>query len=104
MALFILFSGFCVRLVNIKVYWKWIYWSSFFQAGFTAALINEFEGLNLTCSSPICPYPNGNSVLELLGIQDSRDKWESVWVLLGLSFGARVLNFFVLKFLHKEKN
>jgi len=103
LALFILFGGFCVKLENIVEFWKWVYWISFFQYGFTAAAINEFSGLTFDCSSPICPYLDGESVLISLGI-DERDKWQCIYILLCFLVGIRSINYFVLRFLFREKH
>jgi len=103
LALFILFGGFCVNVKNIATGWKWVYWSSFFQYGFTAAVINEFSGLQFDCDSPPCAYPDGTAVLSNLGIDD-RNKWQCLYILASLSLGLRVLNYMVLRFLFKEKH
>jgi len=38
----IIFSGFLQRFSNIRVWFKWLYWISFFQWGFRGLVLNEF--------------------------------------------------------------
>jgi hypothetical protein len=99
----LLFGGFCVKPDNIRVFYKWAYWSSFFQYAFTAATINEFEDLKFTCDGLVCPYPDGTSVLDYLDIEH-RDKWWCIYTLCMIVVVLRIINYLVLRFLFKEKN
>jgi len=48
-----LFSGFMVPFNRIPVYFKWIYYASFFQYGLGLLLINEFEDVVFSdCDAP----------------------------------------------------
>lgn len=103
LAVFILFNGFCVRPSNIKIIWKWAYWGSFFQYAFSAAMINEFRGLTFDCPTGYCPDPTGEAVIQSLDLEN-RDEWTCIYVLLCLTVGSRVINYFALRFLFEEKN
>ena len=58
----ILFSGFLVRPDNIPIYFKWIYWGSFFQYGYQIIAVNEFKDRTFDVCNPItdiCPVGPG---------------------------------------------
>jgi len=74
----VLFSGFLVPRSAIPKFLVWIYWASPVQYAFHALLINEFDGLNLTCTAAgllplnaaipdalkVCPVSTGTAYVE----------------------------------------
>lgn len=51
LVLYLLPSGFLIKLSSLPVYWRWLEYISFFRFGFESLVINEFSGLTFTCSN-----------------------------------------------------
>lgn len=103
---FVFFGGFAVTKDNIITMWKWAYWVSFFQYSFTGMMVNEFEGRNFDCSgvpANQCYFSDGDQVLSFYDI-DNRDKWECIWILLGMIAAYRIGAYLALRFIIKEKS
>jgi ABC-type multidrug transport system ATPase subunit len=74
---FIIIAGFYIPLINMHVGIKWASYLSFARYGYSAVLVNEFEGRDIPCSDDDaaisiggvdqCPLP-GDSVYESVGI------------------------------------
>jgi ABC-type multidrug transport system ATPase subunit/ABC-type multidrug transport system permease subunit len=103
---FVFFGGFAVTKNNIITMWKWAYWVSFFQYSFTGMMVNEFEGRTFDCgSTPAdkCYFSDGEQVLVFYDI-DNRDKWQCIWILLGMIGAYRLGAYLSLRFIIKEKS
>ena len=59
MLIFILFSGFYANTSLIPVWLRWLQWISPMRYTYSALVLNQFSGLNFTCSEPIGCIPNG---------------------------------------------
>ncbi|KAL2789133.1 ABC-2 type transporter-domain-containing protein [Aspergillus keveii] len=56
--LFILTSGYLVQWPGAQVWLRWFYYVNPFGLGFASLMVNEFKGLNMTCTSESL-IPNG---------------------------------------------
>ncbi|KAL2824025.1 ABC-2 type transporter-domain-containing protein [Aspergillus cavernicola] len=56
--LFILTSGYLVQWPSAQVWLRWFYYINPFGLGFASLMVNEFKGLNMTCTSESL-IPNG---------------------------------------------
>ncbi|KAJ3412935.1 hypothetical protein HDV05_008723 [Chytridiales sp. JEL 0842] len=83
----LLFSGFLVNSSNMPKGWTWCYWSAHFQWGFTGMMLNEFGD---------DPTPSSVATLKYLGIDNGREKWVCVYVLIGFVVVWRVLGYLFL--------
>jgi ABC-type multidrug transport system permease subunit len=117
--LFFLFAGFFIS--NIPDWWIWMEYWSWFKYVFGALMVNEFAGATFICPSNTTSnatlaenatavasnltqpcISTGEDVLILFGVADvSVVNW--CMVLLGMIIAYRILAFFVLAYLHKEK-
>lgn len=124
--LFLMFGGFYITLDSIPVYYKWIYYISYFRYAYESLLANEFRGLEFDCKpeDPACiptgahlhlglnrlhccvslirPREPGEVQLDRLGMGDV-DIWINVAILAGMAIGYRFLAYVCLRFLYKEK-
>jgi ABC-type multidrug transport system permease subunit len=95
---FFIIGGFYIPLSNMHVGIKWASYISFARYGYSALLINEFEGRLIPCSDEVaavsigatdeCPMP-GDSVYETVGIDGVfANYWFNIFVVfvLQLSF------------------
>eukprot|EP01095_Lingulamoeba_sp_RSL-Kostka_P007505 TRINITY_DN239_c4_g1_i1.p1 TRINITY_DN239_c4_g1~~TRINITY_DN239_c4_g1_i1.p1 ORF type:complete len:467 (-),score=145.58 TRINITY_DN239_c4_g1_i1:119-1519(-) len=90
--LFSLFAGFIIPRLSIPKYIRFVHYISFYTYPLEALAINEFNGLNLTCSEneyiqihidpndynitkPYCPYQNGTFFLEQQFTMHSDFEW-----------------------------
>jgi len=55
--------GFYINIDNIPIYYKWIYYISFFRYSYEALLANEFRGLQFACNNSSC-IPTGTLSLK----------------------------------------
>ena len=65
-------------------------------------MINEFTGLNFTCTADTFCLDTGEAVLEERSMGD-RDMWEELAKLFALMVGFRILAYLALRFMHREK-
>eukprot|EP00818_Percolomonas_sp_WS_P003510 CAMPEP_0117454074 /NCGR_PEP_ID=MMETSP0759-20121206/10598_1 /TAXON_ID=63605 /ORGANISM="Percolomonas cosmopolitus, Strain WS" /LENGTH=844 /DNA_ID=CAMNT_0005247219 /DNA_START=8 /DNA_END=2543 /DNA_ORIENTATION=+ len=99
-----IFSGFYISVVDIPPYWIWMYYCSFFSAGFLGLVVNEFDGLAFHCTKEqlipgtnICSITSGRQVLELYGFDYPYwSVWICVIILLAFIVLFKVLGFVVL--------
>jgi len=105
-----LFAGFYVSLSSIPDWLSWIQYISVYKWGYQALLVNEFTGLNFTCTESqyvqvptsrgiinVCPITEGEQVLNSLGYTFDWDYWIAVGVLLGLGVFFRITALIALK-------
>ena len=99
----IIFSGYLQRFENIKVWFRWLYWTSFFQWGFRSLCLTQFTQ-NETfdqCDSlnPVeCPFGAGQVsqgiVLDILGFSGEHfgthlnEAWPVLFIYLLVLCGA----------------
>jgi len=86
---FFIMGGFYIPLVNMHVGIKWVSYISFARYGYSALLVNEFEGRYIPCADDDvavsiganeCPMP-GDSVYESTGIEDVfSNYWFNIFV------------------------
>ena len=125
--LMLLFGGFYVNNDNVPVYFEWLKYWSFFYWGYGILVWNELHDFNngkgflgfcnctLSQSCPCCNditvptntstcdyYVSGKEELRLLGLQNT-EIWQNFAILLGMIVGYRILCYFALRYLHKEK-
>ena len=95
---FFILSGFYIPLFNMHWGIKWMTYVSFGRYGFSALLINEFEGRSIPCSdevaitigeSDVCPLP-GDNVIESIGIEGA---FANYWFNVAI---CAILNIFFL--------
>mmetsp|Transcript_2494 Transcript_2494/g.5221 ORF Transcript_2494/g.5221 Transcript_2494/m.5221 type:complete len:152 (-) Transcript_2494:231-686(-) len=108
-------AGLFIQLDSIPVYFRWIQYLSLWRYGFEALAINEFTGLNFTCTAnetvyvpcatgtcPRCPIPNGESVLIQLGF-DGNSFWVQIAVILALFGLFRFLGWLALEIYGRKR-
>jgi ABC-type multidrug transport system permease subunit len=86
-----LFSGFLISKDSLPEGWKWCWWTTHFQWGFTALAVNEFGAANEDENGE-----RGQRTLEYFSIGDGRDRWVCLWALLGFVVFWRILGFLAL--------
>eukprot|EP00128_Syssomonas_multiformis_P013525 Colp12_sorted_trinity150504_noHs@26050 len=105
-----LFSGYLIRPEQIPVYFKWLYYLSFYQYGFQITSVNEFETLVFepctdSADSGRCPFGpkgTGKSVLGFLDY-DPADTPRNVYILLGYLGFLILAGYFVLKYQARKR-
>lgn len=103
----VIFSGFFVTAESIPGPFRWLTWLSFIRYAWSALMNEEFNGLDLHCTSDQelrstqgnttvtqCPYTKGEQVLEARDVVDI-DSWIVVLLLYGVAFMLRVIAFFI---------
>lgn len=90
-------GGFYIPLQNMHPGVAWASWLSFARYGYSALIINEFEGRDIPCTeddiavtigtSDECPLP-GEEVIRSLGIEGVA---ENYWFNVGMVIGLQVL-------------
>ncbi|KAL6064490.1 ABC2 type transporter superfamily protein, variant 2 [Balamuthia mandrillaris] len=106
----LLFCGFLIYSDSIPPWFIWIYWIDHLRYAYEALIINEFNGLELSCSSDelqppqdvadgslfngtqVCPFTEGDEYLSSL---DARTNLSYRWIYLAAMWGI----FFVYTFL-----
>jgi len=103
-----IFSGFFVNAQTSPAFLNWIKWISPMKYAFVSLIKNEFEGLDITCSSSqytsvtingtqhlVCPLQHGEQVISVLGFDNQGSIGVNLGVLacmyiilLGLAYGA----------------
>jgi ABC-type multidrug transport system ATPase subunit len=95
---FFILGGFYIPLANMHAGIKWATYTSFARYGFSALLINEFEGRDIPCadedvaislggaSGDECPVP-GDSVFESVGLEGI---FTSYWFNIGITAALQV--------------
>jgi ABC-type multidrug transport system permease subunit len=88
--LFLILGGFYIPLQNMHVGIYWASWLSFARYGYSALILNEYQGRDIPCSpdpvavqignSDACPLP-GEEVIQSLGIEGVA---ESYWFNIGM--------------------
>jgi ABC-type multidrug transport system ATPase subunit/ABC-type multidrug transport system permease subunit len=93
---FMIMGGFYIPLQSIHVGIRWATWLSFARYGYSALIINEFEGRDIPCSDDVsvqvgpvgtCPLP-GEDVIADMGITGIT---ESYWFNIGMVFALQVV-------------
>jgi len=97
-----LFGGFYLNSDSIWIGFRWIEIFSFMQYTYNALMINEFTGLNFTCTADTFCLETGEAVLAERSMGD-RDMWEELAKLFALMVGFRILAYLALRFMHREK-
>lgn len=101
----LIFSGFMVRPANIPIYFKWLYYVSFFQYSFRILLTDQFKGFEFdNCNfGEFCPLGFGIQQGDVwiegnLGYSLTDDAIRQCWfILLGMVVGFVVLGYWVTK-------
>jgi ABC-type multidrug transport system ATPase subunit/ABC-type multidrug transport system permease subunit len=94
---FIIMAGFYIPIENMHVGVKWASWLSFARYGYSALIINEYDGRDIPCTSDgvavtignsvACPLP-GEEVIQSLGIDGVA---ESYWFNIGMIMALQIL-------------
>jgi len=100
--LLMLFGGFYLNTDSIWVGFRWIEIFSFMQYTYNALMVNEFKGLNFTCSADTFCLETGQEVLVERSMGDV-DMWEELGKLFALMVGFRILGYLALRFMHRER-
>jgi ABC-type multidrug transport system ATPase subunit/ABC-type multidrug transport system permease subunit len=101
--LFMIMGGFYVPFQNMSPFVYWISWLSFARYGYTALIINEFEGRDVPCSadsvaivigeSGACPLP-GEDILHSLGVSGvAMNFWFNCGICLALQIFFRAASY-----------
>jgi ABC-type multidrug transport system permease subunit len=101
LALFMLFGGFFANAGSFPVYYDWVQYFSMFKYSIAAMSINEFKGLEFTCTNQHninCPIPDGEAELRLLSFGEYGDfsLWGNILMLAVLTVFWRVFAYAVL--------
>jgi len=104
MLLFIVYSGFYRNLSTGDSYLSWIAYISNARWVLEILLINEFKDLPLNCPTDgsACAFPDGQAMLNFLGIGNGKI-WYCFVILLGMLVIFRVLAFIGLRVRKSEK-
>eukprot|EP00048_Salpingoeca_helianthica_P015136 m.225213 g.225213 ORF g.225213 m.225213 type:complete len:662 (-) comp16645_c0_seq1:321-2306(-) len=97
-----LFGGFYLNSRSIWIGFVWIEALSFLKYSFTAVAVNEFRGTTWTCSDPTNCLGTGERVLETLNFTHG-NVWEEIGKLFALCVGLRVIAYFCLLLLRRER-
>jgi ABC-type multidrug transport system permease subunit len=94
---FMIMGGFYIPIQSMNVGIQWASWLSFARYGYSALIINEYDGRDITCStndvaikignSDACPLP-GEEVISSLGIEGVA---ESYWFNVGMIMLLQIL-------------
>jgi ABC-type multidrug transport system ATPase subunit len=94
---FIIMAGFYIPLQSMHVGIQWASWLSFARYGYSALIINEYEGRIIPCTSDEVAVTVGNSgdcpllgeeVIRLLGIEGIA---ESYWFNIGMVLALQII-------------
>merc|ERR1712072_493312 len=105
--LMILPTGFLVNIANLKWYWKWLEYVSFFKYGYQNFILNEFTGLEFSCTDTpsMCPRIGnvtlstipGSSVFQSSMLDIDKDSFMSnFYVMLGFVLGFMSLTYVMM--------
>jgi hypothetical protein len=94
---FMIMGGFYIPIQNMNVGIQWASWLSFARYGYSALIINEYDGRDIPCSSndvaikignsDACPLP-GEEVISSLGMEGVS---ESYWFNIGMIMMLQIL-------------
>eukprot|EP00931_Biecheleriopsis_adriatica_P003136 TRINITY_DN10444_c0_g1_i1.p1 TRINITY_DN10444_c0_g1~~TRINITY_DN10444_c0_g1_i1.p1 ORF type:complete len:649 (+),score=128.43 TRINITY_DN10444_c0_g1_i1:60-2006(+) len=107
-----MFSGFFLNPESTPVWLKWVEYISPIKYGFSALVVNEFEGLKLHCTddqlrkfslpngevTTFCPVQNGQEFIDAMNIQEELTIEVCILILAGLGVLLTILAFAGLKF------
>jgi hypothetical protein len=104
---FIIMAGFYIPIENMHVGVKWASWLSFARYGYSALIINEYEGRDISCTSDdvavtignsgACPLP-GEEVIQSLGIEGVAESyWFNVGMVIALQIVFRIAAYVFLR-------
>eukprot|EP00743_Colponemidia_sp_Colp-15_P009465 GILK01010348.1.p1 GENE.GILK01010348.1~~GILK01010348.1.p1 ORF type:complete len:618 (+),score=86.96 GILK01010348.1:95-1948(+) len=99
-----LFAGFFIRVSAMTTPFGWLRWFNPAFYGFSALMINEFEGRTIQCTDPTrgCYFKTGEDVLELFSLTD-RTKGQDTGLILIFTAFLAILAYGLMVKLHKEK-
>lgn len=96
---FMIMGGFYIPFQNMHRWIKWATWLSFARYGYSSLIINQYQGLDIPCSSDSslsvsvggghsqCPLP-GEDVISSLGITGVADNY---WFNIGMVIALQVV-------------
>jgi ABC-type multidrug transport system permease subunit len=106
---FMILGGFYIPFQNMRPVVEWASWLSFARYGYSALIINEYEGTLIPCADPSdisfsvgggsgeCPYP-GEEVISSLGITGVADSyWFNIGMIALLQVAFRVVAYVCLR-------
>lgn len=104
---FMIMGGFYIPFENMHAGYEWATWLSFARYGYSALVINEYEGRDIPCAegeasiqiglSESCPLP-GEEVIAGLGINGVAEGfWFNVSLVILLQIVFRVAAYFILR-------
>ena len=104
---FMIMGGFYLPYPNMQPWVKWASYLSFARYGYSALVINEFEGRDIPCADDVaitigetgqCPLP-GEEVIAGLGIQGVSDGfWFNLGMVVALQFLFRIAAYALLRY------
>ncbi|XQJ25948.1 ATP-binding cassette protein subfamily G, member 4, putative [Leishmania guyanensis] len=85
-------AGLFASTDRLYPYWVWLNYLSFPRHAYLGVFTNEFERLTVICSpvTPLCTFPDGQSVIEHMGFQNWR-YWQSFIALIVYQIGLRFI-------------
>ena len=100
-------GGFYVPFENLNPVIRWASWLSFARYGYSAFLVNEYEGRDVPCSdeevsisigdASDCPQP-GDDILSSLGIEGvTSNYWFNLGIVIALQVFFRTAAYAVLR-------
>eukprot|EP00871_Galdieria_phlegrea_P002260 jgi/Galph1/3034/GphlegSOOS_G1687.1 len=112
LVIFVVFAGFVVPKKHIGVWWIWLFWLSPFNYLLDAAIINQYAGLDLYCTTDelipleaplqnrICPLEFGtNYISHLFGVFTTNIwKWLDILIVLSFYFFFLILSVCALEY------
>lgn len=104
---FMVIGGFYIPLQNMNPAVLWATWLSFARYGYSALIINEYEGRSITCTdddiavtvgnSDACPLP-GEEVIQSLGIEGiAQNYWFNIGMIIALQIIFRFAAYWQLR-------
>ncbi|KAL6062120.1 ABC2 type transporter superfamily protein [Balamuthia mandrillaris] len=117
----LLFCGFLIHQDSIPPWLIWIYWINHMRYGFEAIMLNEFNGLELTCSADelvppqdiadasfdgnrICPVTEGEDYLDSLNTQtEFYYRWVYLAAIVGIFLVYTLFCYLALRFVRYRK-
>jgi hypothetical protein len=100
-------GGFYIPIQSMHAGVKWASWLSFARYGYSALIINEYEGRDISCTSDdvavtignsgACPLP-GEEVIQSLGIEGVAESyWFNVGMVIALQIVFRIAAYVFLR-------
>lgn len=103
LVLYLLPSGFLIKLDSIPIYWRWIKYISFFRYGFEALVLNEFDGLTFDCGTQKGCISDGKEYVTIFYGLNPKDFDMCLYMVGGSVAVYGLLGYLCLRFLRSNE-